>query len=256
MTNPAENVRQIEGPTSRLPVQSETGAVVSMFERMARDPSVPMDRIERVMDMMREMRREQAEEDFNNAMAATQRDLTPVARDSFNPQTRSKYASYHAIDKAIRPVYTRHDLGVSFDEDANAPDGFIRVLAFVSKGRHSKTFHYDSPIVTQGLAGKTMMTLTHARASAVTYAKRYLVGMIFNLSTGEDDDDGRAAGQAEDGAGTITAEQAADIKAKCDQVAAGFDGSFCNYFKISTIAELPAKDYQRALAALKKKGVQ
>lgn len=255
MTNPAENIRQIEGPTSRLPVQTETGAVVSMFERMVRDPSIPMDRIERVMDMMREMRREQAEEEFNNAMADTQRELTPVARDSFNPQTRSKYASYHAIDKAIRPVYTKHGLGVSFDEDEKSPEGFIRVLAFVSKGRHSKTFHYDSPIVTQGLAGKTMMTLTHARASAVTYAKRYLVGMIFNLSTGEsDDDDGRAASQAEIG-GTITAEQAEDIKAKCDQVAAGFDESFCNYFKIAAIAELPAKDYQRALAALKKKGV-
>lgn len=251
MSLPAENIRQIEGPTSQLPAQSETGAVISMFERMARDPSVPMDRIERVMDMMRQMRVDQAQEDYNEAMAATQRDLTPVARDSFNPQTRSKYASYHAIDKAIRPVYTKHGLGVSFDEDQSPPEGFIRVLAFVSKGRHTKTFHYDSPIVTQGLAGKTMMTLTHARASAVTYAKRYLVGMIFNLSTGEDEDGNEATSVG----GVITDEQAKEIKGKCDQVAEGFDESFCNYFGVETIADLPAKDYQRALAALKKKGV-
>jgi hypothetical protein len=245
------NQLAVQGPSEPIPVvQSETGAVISMFERMARDPSVPMDRIERVMDMMRDMRREQAAEDFNNAMADTQRELTPVARDSFNPQTRSKYASYHAIDKAIRPVYTKHGLGVSFDEDQNSPEGFIRVLAFVTKGRHSKTFHYDSPIVTQGLAGKTMMTLTHARASAVTYAKRYLVGMIFNLSTGEDEDGNTPANVG----GAITAEQADEIKAKCDAVGAGFDESFCNYFGIDTIADLPAKDYQRALTALKKKG--
>src|SRR5581483_9382924 len=200
MSLPAENVRQIEAPRSQLPVQTETGAVISMFERIARDASVPMDRIERVMDMLREMRREQAEEDFNEAMASTQRDLTPVARDSFNPQTRSKYASYHAIDKAIRPVYTKYGLGVSF----------------VSKGRHTKTFHYDSPIVTQGLAGKTMMTLTHARASAVTYAMRYLVGMIFNLSTGEDDD-GNTAENPQD---TIDGEQIGTLTELIDSVGA------------------------------------
>jgi hypothetical protein len=245
----SQAVEKIEGPISQLPVQSETGAVISMFERMARDPSVPMDRIERVMDMMREMRREQSQEDFNNAMADTQRELTPVARDSFNPQTRSKYASYHAIDKVIRPVYTKHGIGVSFDEDHNSPEGFVRVLAFVTKGRHSQTFHYDSPIVTQGLAGRTMMTLTHARASAVTYAKRYLVGMIFNLSTGEDED----GNEHRDSSGPITYEQAAQLADMCKEVAPEFEASFCKYFKIDAIAALPAADFQRALAAINKK---
>jgi hypothetical protein len=246
---PAENVRQIvEAPRSQLPVQTETGAVISMFERMARDASVPMDRIERVMDMLREMRREQAEEDFNEAMASTQRELTPVARDSFNPQTRSKYASYHAIDKAIRPVYTKHGLGVSFDEDQNPPEGFIRVLAFVSKGRHTKTFHYDSPIVTQGLAGKTMMTLTHARASAVTYAKRYLVGMIFNLSTGEDDDGNTAVNPAD----TIDDEQIGDLTALIESVSAD-KARFLKFFKIEQLADLPAKRFQEAVNMLNAK---
>jgi hypothetical protein len=245
---PAENVKQIESPSSRLPVQTEAGAVISMFERIARDPSVPMERIERVMDMMREMRREQSEEDFNNAMADTQRELTPVARDSFNPQTRSRYASYHAIDKAIRPVYTRHGLGVSFDEDQNSPEGFIRVLAFVTKGRHSKTFHYDSPIVTQGLAGKTMMTLTHARASAVTYAKRYLVGMIFNLSTGEDDD-GNAAASPSD---TIDDEQIGTLTELIESVGAD-KAKFLRFFKIEQLPELPAKRFQEAVNMLNAK---
>jgi hypothetical protein len=248
MSLPAENVRQIDAPRSQLPVQTETGAVISMFERMARDASVPMDRIERVMDMLREMRREQAEEDFNEAMASTQRDLTPVARDSFNPQTRSKYASYHAIDKAIRPVYTRYGLGVSFDEEQNAPEGFIRVLAFVSKGRHTKTFHYDSPIVTQGLAGKTMMTLTHARASAVTYAKRYLVGMIFNLSTGEDDD-GNTAANPQD---TVDDEQIGTLTELIESVGAD-KARFLKFFKVEQLAELPAKRFQEAINMLNAK---
>jgi hypothetical protein len=238
------------GPAENLPMPtSETGAMISMFERLVRDPSVPMDRIERAMDMIRELRREQAEEAFNDAMSDTQKELTPIARDSFNPQTRSKYASYHATDKAIRPIYTKHGLRVSFNEGAEgAPEGHIRVLAIVTKGRHTERYHYDSPVITQGMAGKTMMTLTHARASAVTYAKRYLVGMIFNLSTGEDDDGNRAS----DPSGTITDDQIRQIETLMTETNTATE-RFCGYMKVERIEDIPAKQFQRAIDALNAK---
>ena len=52
---------------------------------------------------------------------------------------------------------------------------------------------------------------------------------------------------------TITAEQAKEITAMCAEVAEGFEVSFCNYFKIDNVADLPAKDYQRAIVAIGKK---
>ena len=55
-----------------------------------------------------------------------------------------------------------------------------------------------------------MMTRTHATATAVTYGRRYLLCMIFNIST-EDDDGNLAAGQAEvrpTGPGEITTTRA------------------------------------------------
>lgn len=244
----------VMGPTERLPVQdSETGTMISMFERLARDPAIPMERIERMMDMLREMRREQAEEAYNDAMAQVQLEISPIARDSFNPQTRSKYASYHAVDKAIRPIYTKHGLAVSFDEATDSPEGHVRVIAFVSKGRHTRTFHYDSPIVTTGLAGKVNMTSTHARASADSYAKRYLVGRIFNLSTGEDDD-GNAAGRQDDG-GTISALQLQELENLVSEVGANVEAA-CKHFKIGSLAELPAAKFDRAKQALEAKRAQ
>lgn len=54
-------------------------------------------------------------------------------------------------------------------------------------------------------------------------------------------------------AAKITAEQAQEIAEKCKAVADGFDESFCNYFGIKTIADLPAKEYQRAVVAIGKK---
>ena len=54
-------------------------------------------------------------------------------------------------------------------------------------------------------------------------------------------------------AATITTEQVSEITQMCKTVAEGFDESFCNYFGIKTIAELPAKEYQRAIVAIGKK---
>jgi hypothetical protein len=245
MSNTAE-ILPMEGPATRLPVQSETVSMIGMVERLARDPSVPMERIQGLMDMIRDLRREQAEEAFNDAMAEAQREMSPIARDSFNPQTRSKYASYHATDKAIRPIYTKHGLRVSFNEgSAGAPDGHIRVLALVTKGRHNERYHYDSPIVTQGLAGKTMMTLTHARASAVSYAKRYLVGMIFNLSTGEDVDGNTPA----DTSSAITPVQLKELEDLIKEVDAKAE-NVCKACHVEDLADLTQAQFEKAKAKL------
>lgn len=248
---------QPSGPVSTLPaVQSETLAMIGMVERLARDPSIPMERIQGLMDMARDLRREQAEEAFNEAMAQTQQEIAPVARDSFNPQTRSKYASYHAVDKAIRPAYTKHGIAVSFDESDAAPEGHVRVFAIVTKGRHERRHHYDSPIVTTGMAGKTMMTLTHARASAVTYAKRYLVGMIFNLSTGEDDDGNKAGTPSAEYTpppGSISAEQAAQIRELLESSGVA-ERAFLNWAKHRRIEDVPAEFFDSCVEKIEAVG--
>jgi len=161
---------------------------VELVARLASDPSADIDKIKVLLDLLNQEDDRKAEREFNDAMSAAQAEMTSIAKDSFNPQTRSKYASYDATNRAIRPIYTRHGLSVSFDESDCSDEGYIKVMSFVAKGGYTRTYHYNSPIITTGMGGKTMMTLTHARASAVTYAKRYLVGMIFNLSTGEDTD--------------------------------------------------------------------
>lgn len=222
--------------------------LVAMIERAARDPSIDMDRLERLLEMRERSELRAAESAFNDAMAQVQFEISPIARDSHNPQTRSKYASYHAIDKAIRPIYTKHGIRVSFDEEeTTATADMIRVVAFVTRGMHRERYHYDSPIVTTGLQGKAMMTLTHARASADTYAKRYLMGRIFNLSTGEDDD-GNAAGMGQ----MIDDDQWVVIKSLVDETGANVD-AFCKLLKVNSLAQIPARQFDSAVALLKAK---
>lgn len=136
-----------------------------------------------------------AEIDFNEAMNAVQMEIGRIAPNLTNPQTHSKYASYDKLDAALRPIYTRHGFSLSYSTDPNIPPELemVRVLCFVSRGGHTRTYSYDMPADGKGAKGGDVMTKTHARAGAGSYGMRYLLKMIFNIAIGEDDTDGNSA---------------------------------------------------------------
>ena len=177
------------------PQPAEATAIAKIIE-MARDTSLPLDRLEKVLQMQQQMEARKDERAFNEAMARAQAEMRTVALDSSNPQTRSRYASYAALDRDIRPHYTRHGFALSFNTGDGAPENCIRILCDVSCGGHSRRYHIDMPADGKGAKGGDVMTKTHATGSAISYGQRYLLKMIFNVSTGEADDDGNSAGGA------------------------------------------------------------
>lgn len=235
------------GPSMPVPVQSETAAFINMIERAARDPGVDMEKMKGLMEMARTVRQEQAEEEFNQAMATVQSKMHAVAADANNPQTKSRYASYFALDKAIRPIYSAEGLGLSFDTEDSPKAEHVRIVCYVTRGRYTRKYKIDMPADGKGAKGGDVMTKTHAAGSAATYGQRYLLKMIFNIAIG-DDDDGNAAGSGE----KISLDRAEYLIALCEEVSADKD-AFCKYFKIASIADLAAKDFDRAVAALNKK---
>ena len=178
-------------------VPTTGGDVVHLFERLATDPNASVEKIERLMALWERGEARKAELAFNAAMAAAQAEMRPVVADAFNPQTRSKYASFEALDTALRPIYSKHGLALSFDTGDTAPDT-VRVLCYVTHaGGHSRTYKADMPADGKGAKGGDVMTKTHAVASAMSYGMRYLEKMIFNVAVGEDDDDGNRAAHQE-----------------------------------------------------------
>lgn len=173
--------------------------MVSMFERFATDPNVSVEKIERLMALWERGEARKAETAFNAAMSEAQQEMRAVAPDANNPQTRSRYASYRALDDALRPVYTKHGFALSFNSgDAPTADA-VRVLCDVTHlGGHAKTYRIDMPADGKGAKGGDVMTKTHATGSAVSYGMRYLLKMVFNVAVGEDDDDGNKAGRTQD----------------------------------------------------------
>lgn len=151
-----------------------------------------LDKLQRMMAMQEEWEKRQAATNYNEQMSLAQGDMTQVSKDSSNSGTHSKYASLPALDAAIRPIYTKYGFSVAFNDEtpADRPD-WLRLVAYVSNGAETRTFTKWIPVSTTGLRGQQALTPTHASIGAVTYGRRALLKMIFNLA--EADDDGAAA---------------------------------------------------------------
>jgi hypothetical protein len=166
-----------------------------MIERVARDVSFPIDRLEKMMEMHERVTLRNAEASWNEAMAAAQSEISVVGFDSNNPQTRSRYASYASMDAVVRPIYTKYGFALTFGTDSAQRVDDVTITCTVSKGGYSKHYSISMPADGKGARGNEVMTRTHATGSAVTYGRRYLLSMIFNIACGEVDDDGNLAGK-------------------------------------------------------------
>jgi len=225
-------------------VAADAPSIMEVIARAAQDPATDVGKLERLLGMYERITAQKAQQRFNEAMTAVQNETRPIAADANNPQTRSKYASYPALDRVLRPIYTKHGFALSFDTGDGAAENYVKVLCHVSHSDgHNRTYHVDMPADGKGAKGGDVMTRTHAAGAAMTYGQRYLLKLIFNVAVGEDDDGNRASG------GAITEEQAETIfdlikRTKADTV------KFCKYMGVPSVPDIAAKDFDKAIIAL------
>ena len=173
---------------------SDNVSILAVIDRAAKDPAVDVDKMERLLALSERIHERQAKALYDQALNVAQGEMRPISKDCHNPQTRSRYASYEAIDGAIRPIYTRHGFAMSFGSKASPhPERVIVTCRTSHQGGHCEMQEVEMPADGKGTKGGDVMTKTHAVGSALSYGKRYLANLIWNLSFGDMDDDGNAA---------------------------------------------------------------
>ncbi len=180
-------------------VQPEPTTVLNIIERASRDPNVDIDKMERLIAMQERIHAQRAQAEFDTAMADAQEAMRAISPDKDNSQTKSKYATYAALDQATRPIYSKHGFALSFNTGDTPKDNEVRVLCTVShRDGHRQEYKIDMPADGKGPQGASVMTRTHATGAAASYGQRYLLKLIFNLAVGDIDDDGNGADSDEE----------------------------------------------------------
>ena len=236
-------------PTKEVSVvdDSQANSFLSMVAALAANPEVDVAKIQQIVDIQEHILDRNAEQSFNAAMVKAQHAMPVVMKDKLNTQTQSKYSSYEAILKAAKPAYTAHGLSVMFYEGDTTKEGEIRIMAdIMHEDGCVKTRFIDVPLDATGIAGKVNKTGTHAKGSSVSYGRSYLIRMIFNISTGEDDDGNGAGSQY------ITEEQAMDLAALIDENIKDkkYKGQLLAYMKVESFDLIPIKQFKKAETAI------
>jgi hypothetical protein len=167
-------------------VVEHTNGWVSFVERAMSNDSYSVEKLQALLEVRDRERASAAQRAFNLAMSRVDSEIGPVIRDRLNPGVNRKYATLEAIDAVARPVYSANGISVRFG-CAQAPlPGWMRITCTVSHAEgYSETNYLDVPadVATRG------RTPVQGVGANITYARRYLLQMCFNIVLADDEDD-------------------------------------------------------------------
>lgn len=231
------------------------GSLLNFVARAMSDPSINVDKLQMLLTMQREIVADDARLQFNRAMSAAQAEMQPVVRDASNDQTRSKYARLETIDAAVRSIYTGHGFCLEYNSEAiEGPNE--RIVCEVSHtAGHTKRFQLEAAPDMAGPQGKANKTALHGLGSTVSYLRRYLLCMAFNIVLTNDDNDGQRQRPADTGRlaeGQL--QELWDLMHDTETSEGKFLAAMCPGLR--TVAQAPAGDFLRLKNALLAKARQ
>ena len=242
----------VKSDQATLPGMPEPAAP-SMFElimRAVKDPACGPQKMAQLLELSREVRKDDAKAAYMRAMVALKPLLPIIDRKGrivihtkgaekidANIQQSTPYALWEDIDAAITPILYDHGFVLTFRCGAGQ-DGRITVTGVLSHEiGHSEETTMQLPLDTSGSKNNVQ-----AVGSSTSYGKRYTAGLLLNLRTKGEDDDGRKGGDP----GPISEEQAETILGLLTRDKSDVQ-LFCKSMKVANVLEIPAARYGEAV---------
>lgn len=195
--------------TPAEPVLAEL--LLNFVAKAANNPRMNAEKLEVLLRMQRDIMAEDARLQFNRAMAAAQAEMVPVVRDAVNTATNSRYAQLGTVDAAVRPIYSRHGFSLTFNSESVEGNAYERIVCKVlHSAGHTERYQLEAALDVAGPNGRPNKTPLHGLGSLVSYLRRYLTCMIFNIQTADDNDGNRRQAPAD--AGRLTAGQLNELR--------------------------------------------
>lgn len=152
-----------------------------------------MEVVNAILDQQKWMIQHSEEAAFNETLKRIQKKLKSIPKRGWNPDTKSKFATSEDIDREIQHLLDEEDMTLSFRPAVTERPDEVLIIGLLSLGAYTREYPLNMPADGKGAKGGGVMSRTHATGAAITYAKRYLKNMIFDLRFDEKDDDGNGA---------------------------------------------------------------
>jgi hypothetical protein len=184
-------VPEPEAPSTALAPPADN--LVLMFERLAKDPAVDVEKLRQLIDMQERILAHNAKAEFSAAFAEMQGEIPIITKRGeieVNNQVRSTFARHEDIQRVIRPILQKHGFAIRHRNEFTQ-DKQLKIIGILShRSGHSEQDEFVGPADTSG-----SKNAIQALGSTRSYGMRYTTIALLNITTEEQDDDGETSEQ-------------------------------------------------------------
>ncbi len=161
---------------------------VSQFISQAIQQKLPVEAMERLFNLYKEVKQEKAKEAFVNALAKFQKECPIIKKtkkvlNKDGVTVRYQYAPIDSVVEQIKKPLAEN--GFSYNWDSIREEKHIKVICKLTHiDGHTETSTFDIPIVES-----QYMTSPQSYATAQSYAKRYTLLNVLGIATADEDND-------------------------------------------------------------------
>ncbi|WP_375663852.1 MULTISPECIES: ERF family protein [unclassified Bartonella] len=189
MSEQNTNLIEIE-ETHHLAVEQ---TVMERILNKALDSDVDMDRLERLLDLREQEIKRQERQNFVRDLSAVQMAYKNIEQNAINKHTNSKYATLDQYIDAVKDGLATYKFALFYRiKNQTEKNVTIEITLSHPSGNEIST-EGTFPIDSTG-SKNSIQSL----GSTLTYARRYLLGMLLNLASKEDDTDGQMQAKEDD----------------------------------------------------------
>lgn len=248
-------------PTASNVTKLEPKTLIDRLREISDKKDVELAR--EILAMIRDEEDRIAERAFNAAMLETQKQIgaaPPIKRKSFNRHTRSFWAKLEDISRQVDPLIHKNGFTISYGGAASRlPDHYCVIADVCHSAGHRRRYEMDVGMDHKGPKGEGTKSLAQGSGSSVTYARRFLKCMIFDVQIEGMDNDGNGADpqrptviDAEPGeAVALITDKQAETLVELIEAKGRTRAAFCKAWQIDKVVNLPAADYETAVDKLK-----
>lgn len=164
---------------------SESAAIIQVIERAAMNPSVDIDKMERLLEMQERIMAKNAKAAYASAFSQMQPHLPEIPEKGRS--NNGSYALWEDINDLVKPVLAEYGFGISFQTGRDGPNVTVTAILTHRDG-HSEQTTMLLPVDTSG-----NKNAVQAVGSSTSYGKRYTASALLNLTSRGEDDDGKSS---------------------------------------------------------------
>src|ERR1022692_4304629 len=164
-----------------------------LLER-AMEKGVDADQLGKLVALHQDWQDRKARMEYASAMHACQAEMPSVLRTKKGEN--SKYPPLEEVHSVVKPVYLAHGFSLSFGElPASKPD-YCNISCDVRHtGGHTERLTLEGGLDITGPKGAPTKTPIQGKGSTMSYLRRYLTLLIFNVTVENEDRDGMSQAQ-------------------------------------------------------------